>query len=183
MKNLILASLIFVPASLHAQSTPNVSEIVVTKVTDSTSPLLFKNEPNAKLMLVRADGSPLAPIEVYITPTLLAQIRAGAPGTGKTLTAGLLGKGGPVKEVKLTCRKSGGENWLGLQNLAKGKEPFKSMTLVLKRRGGSKSEPYFEMKLEGASISRSSASAKSRGDRPAESLSINFTKIEYKNTP
>jgi type VI secretion system secreted protein Hcp len=49
------------------------------------------------------------------------------------------------------------------------------------KAGENQFDPYLELTLEEALIS--SFSVSSGGDRPMESLSINFTKIEYKATP
>jgi type VI secretion system secreted protein Hcp len=59
-------------------------------------------------------------------------------------------KGTHIKEAKLTCRKAGGGQ-----------------------------EPYFVVTMEDVLISSYSTSGASGGDRPMESLSLNFTKVTY----
>lgn len=92
--------------SKREASAPNVSEVTITKVMDSTSPLLFQE--------------------------------------------GLIGKATTAK-------------------------------IDLVQTGTTKLETYLEITMTNAMISGYSVS--SGGDRPSESISLNFTKIEYKYTP
>jgi type VI secretion system secreted protein Hcp len=93
-------------SSKREASAPSISEIVITKRMDSTSPLLFQES--------------------------------------------LVGKGGKVE-------------------------------IHLVRTGSDKLETYLEITLTNTLVSGFSVS--SGGDRPTESITLNFTKIEFKYTP
>lgn len=184
MKKLVLAStfaaLALTPTAALAQrerSAPSVSEIVVTKATDVASPSLFAKKPNAEMNIVLADGTELKGIAAFVETGLFKPARSGANGTGKTMSAEVLGKG---KKVKIDFVKTDSAGAAALLRAAKTNQKLKSLTLMLAPR--SKQEPYYTVKLENVLVSSWSTSG-SDGSRPTESLSINFTKIEFRNTP
>ncbi len=61
-----------------------------------------------------------------------------------------------------------------------GKMDSSSKIDFVRTKTGGETEPYLQITLTNCAISGYSAS--SGGDRPSESISINFTKIEYKYT-
>jgi type VI secretion system secreted protein Hcp len=65
---------------------------------------------------------------------------------------------------------------LGLGPAAEGKK----VNIDFCKTDTSKPEPYLQLTLENCLVS--AYSLDSRGDRPSESVSLNFTKVEFKNT-
>ena len=66
---------------------------------------------------------------------------------------------------------------LGLKPADEGK----TVNIDFCKTDTSKPEPYLQLTLENCLVSGYSVS--SGGDRPSESLTLNFTKVEIKNTP
>lgn len=56
-----------------------------------------------------------------------------------------------------------------------------SVDIAFTRQGSDQSEPYIKLKLEGCGISGFSVS--SGGDRPTESITLNFDKVEFGYNP
>lgn len=184
MKNikmtLALAALAMIPAAGMAQSdVPSISEIVVTKSTDIASTSLMAKKPNAEMDIVLADGTQLKGIAAFVDRGLFKPARAGASGTGKTLSAGVMARG-DGKKVVIHFVKTTSDRSAAFYKAAKGQQRLKSMTLTV--ASGNKPEDYFKVTMKDVLVSSWSTSA--AGDTaPAESFSLNFGAIKFEYKP
>ncbi len=175
---LALTAFAVVPTVLNAQSAPNISEVVVTKISDVASSTLFSKAPNAKMTLITANGRKIGPVPTWVDPKLAKPARTGKGGTGKTMAAEVMA-GDHFKKAIITVRKGGDASSIGEALLST--KQFASLTLVVQGpQTQDAARPYLEIKMQPVFVTSYSVSG--GGDRPTESLSINFTKIEFKYT-
>ncbi|HRK20393.1 MAG TPA: type VI secretion system tube protein Hcp [Fimbriimonadaceae bacterium] len=186
MKNrkitLALAVFALTPAVLLAQrerSAPSVSEVVVTKATETATPSL--NRPaNAQLVMEFLESDKPVAASAHVDQALLREIHA-ARGTGKTLAAEVLAKD-HFKSVKLHIRK-GSSASDGINRAAKTNRPVKLLVIVVPVYDASgNAQPYLQMKLENVMVTSWSTSA-SNGPVPTDTFSLNFEKIKFEYKP
>ncbi len=84
-----------------------------------------------------------------------------------------------VSEITFT-KQTDGTTVKFIEEAIKGKLDNK-VHIAFIRTGSGNAEAYFEFNLEGCGVTGYSVS--SGGDRPAESLSLNFDKVEWKYKP
>lgn len=168
------------PAALLAQtSAPSLSEIVVTKDLDIASSNLMKKKPNASMDLIFADGTQMKGIATFVDPSLFKRARAGASGTGKTLSAGVMAMG-EGKKVAIHFVKTSSDRSAAFYKAAKGQQRLKSMTLTV--ASGNKPEDYFKVTMKDVLVSSWSTSA-AGNTAPVETISLNYGKIKFEYVP